>query len=165
MRVFLFYLPVSVLVLALQTVFGIIFRDLAYIPDLMLIFCVYNAHYNNRFAGQLIGAYSGLCEDLVSSAPFGTHVLIRTVISFIFGHTSRWRMQSNSIAPVILVILALFVKYILYFILGVFFAITNMISFLFSVAVLYEIAYTIIATPILFSLLSLIPNRRAVNEI
>lgn len=165
MRTLLFYFPIPILILALQTTLGVIFRDLVYLPDLMLIFCVYSAHYNDRFNGQLIGAYSGLCEDLVSYAPFGTHILIRTVISFIFGHTNRWRVQNSSVVPIILVFFALLIKYTLYLLLGILFAITNMISFLFSVSVLYEIAYTVIATPVLFSFLSLIPSPRAINEI
>lgn len=164
MHILLFYFPIPILILALQTVLSVIFRDLVHLPDLMLIFGVYSAHYNNRFTGQLIGAYSGFCEDMISSAPFGTHVLIRTVISYIFGHTTRWRVQNSSIVPIILVVFALFLKYVLYLLLGILFSITNMISFLFSVSVLYEIAYTIIATPVLFSFLSLIPNPHAQNE-
>lgn len=129
MRTLLFYFPVPILILALQTVLGIIFPDFIHLPDLILIFCVYSTHYNNRFTGQLVGAYSGFCEDLVSSAPFGTHVLIRTVISYVFGHTNRWRVQNNSIIPIILVIFAFVIKYTLYLLLGVLFSITSMINF------------------------------------
>lgn len=164
MKYILLYLPIPVVILVLQTVLGIVFRELNHLPDLILIFCVYSAHQHGRFRGQLLGAYSGLCEDIVSAAPFATHIFIRTVISFILGHTTEWRIQNTFIVPVILVLLALCIKYLLYLLLGVVFAITNMTTFVLSVAALYEACYTVIATPVLFSLLSLIPNPHATHE-
>lgn len=163
MRYIFAYGSVPILILGLQTALGVLFPDLVHLPDLILIFCVYSAHYNGRFTGQLIGAYSGLCEDIVSSAPFATHILIRTILCYAFGNTERWQVQDNPITPIVLVILALGIKYLLYLMLGVLFSITNMINLLLSTAVLYEILYTVIATPVLFSLLSLLPRLRS-NE-
>lgn len=164
MYMLLYYFPIPIIILVLQTVIGVIFSDLIHLPDLMLIFVVYSTYCSSRFTSQLVSAYSGFCEDVVSSAPFGTHTLVRVVLSYILGHTVQWRMRNSSIAPVILVICALIVKYVLYLILGVLFSIPNMISFLFSISVLYEIGYTIIVTPILFSFLSLIPSAYVKNK-
>jgi len=165
MRYLLLYLPLPIFILILQTGVTILFPNFIHHPDLILIFCVYSAHYNGRFYGELLGAYAGLCEDVISATPFGVHIIIRTVISFIIGHTIQWRVQNPFIVPVILVLCALCIKYLLYLLLGALFSIANMIAFIFDVSILYEALYTIIATPILFSLLSLVPNARGAEEI
>ena len=165
MRYILAYGAIPIVILVLQTTLNLIFRDLTHLPDLILIFCVFSAHYNERPYGQLIGSYSGLCEDIISSALFGTHIFIRTVISFIIGYTARWSIQNAFVVPVILVLFALCIKYILYLILGVLFSIPAMITFVLSTAALYELLYTVIATPVLFSLFSVIPITRTVDEI
>lgn len=158
MRYLFTYVPLLIFVILIQRLFNIVFNQFPLQPDLVLIFCVYTAHYNGKLIGQGVGFFAGICEDILSISPFGVSMIHRTVVAFIMGHTSQWQIQNVFIVPIILITIALIIKYITNIIIGALFAIENLIVHAISVNVLYEAIATIILTPILFSLLSIVPK-------
>ena len=87
------------------------------VPDLALCILVFSAYVNGIMIGQLSGFFSGFLIDFLSAAPLGMNCLVRTLIGAFAGIFKGSFFLDNFMMPVILCIIATFLKALIIFIL------------------------------------------------
>ncbi len=125
------------------------------VPDLMLIVCLYISLHNGIFLGETTGFFSGMMIDFLSSGPFGLNCLIRTIIGFIAGLLNRTVNTSGFFIPMVLGFSGTLLKYLLLFLISVFFPNHSVYTGLFSNQGLFELITNTVLAPLVFWFLSL----------
>lgn len=133
-------------------------------PDLVLIVVVFVANKNGPMLGQLAGLGAGVVLDVMGLSPLGFYALIYTVIGAIYGTTKGKMFVDPIFMPVILALVALFMKGGVGIALAGLYGIDGVVRSVFSTSYLIELGYTSLISPLLFGMLGLVrplrPDRR-----
>lgn len=132
------------------------------VPDLILMCSIYFSMLNGKVLGESTGFISGLILDFISGVPFGFNCLIRTIIGYIYGFFANSIIISGIVMPMITVGIATIIKYILVWLISIFFP-TIHSSGIISYDFLFEFIENIILSPIVFRFLSLFKNSLSIT--
>lgn len=124
-------------------------------PDYVLIMLILLSNNMGSIKGQLLGFSTGIVEDFLSLSPLGFNSLIKTIIGYLSGTTYGKIFLDPIFVPIIFVFLGTLIKSLLsYLLLSIFIA--EKAEFIFTSALLIEIALNILITPLLYLILKLI---------
>jgi rod shape-determining protein MreD len=128
------------------------------VPDLALLIVIYAAYVNGTMTGQVSGFFSGILQDLLSSAPLGMNALIRTLCGALAGVMKGTFFLDVVFLPMILGAVATLVKAISLFILHLLFSGAVPCYSLTAPLFYIELLLNTVAAPFLFALLKLFPT-------
>ena len=128
------------------------------VPDFLLLFTLYISIQKGSMQGQSVGFFSGLLVDFVSAAPLGLNALLRTIIGFIGGLFHLTIGTNGIFTPIVLGVLATFVKVFLTYLVSFFFPGVVLVYSFFSKIFLFECIFNGLLAPILFFIFSKIPT-------
>ncbi len=138
-----------------STIFGKI-AILGVRPDLALIVLVFVALRRGSMTAQIGGFAAGIVEDLVSSSPVGFHMLLRTLIGFLYGIFSGNVFLDPLLMPIVLTIAATILKGIISGLVSLLFGLQSSGFMYFAGRLWIEAGYNALAAPFLFALLNLL---------
>lgn len=121
-------------------------------PDIALLILIFHSYTSGSFKGETTGFVSGIFEDFISLSPIGFNAFIKTILGNLFGLVKGKIFIDPFIFPLILTIIAMFLKGIMAFILGSIFipAITPNI---FTRTFFLEMAFNAALSPLVFLVL------------
>jgi rod shape-determining protein MreD len=125
-------------------------------PDLALIVLVFVALRRGSMTGQVAGFTSGIVEDLVSASPVGFHMLLRTLIGFLYGLFSGNVFVDPLLMPIVLTVVATILKGLISGIVSLVFGLKASGFLYFTGRLWIEAGYNALAAPFLFALLNLL---------
>ncbi|TFG59435.1 MAG: rod shape-determining protein MreD [Spirochaetales bacterium] len=123
-------------------------------PDLSLILLVFFANTLGSMRAQVTGFLGGIVEDVLSLSPLGFHTLIKTITGYLFGITKGKIFIDPIIIPIVLVLVASFLKAVLGILFIGLFRIT-VIEGAFSVKLWVEIGMNSLLAPFIFAFMKL----------
>lgn len=147
----LLFLPVALVAILDMTLFPE-FLIFGVRPDITLIVLTWSANLGGTQRGQIMGFAGGLIEDALSVSPLGFHALVRLAHAAITGRTRGAMMRDSLLTPVMLVLLALVVRWIAALILAGLFSLESVIARLLSVNSVLHAAITVVIAPVVFFL-------------
>ena len=124
------------------------------VPDLVLMCSIYFSMTNGKLLGETTGFISGLLLDFITGVPFGFNCLYRTIIGYVYGIFSKSIIIKGIIMPMLTVGIATVAKYLLIFLITIFFPLINSAGII-SYDFLFEFIENIILAPFIFKFLSL----------
>jgi rod shape-determining protein MreD len=125
------------------------------IPDFALIVLIFTSIKNGSMEGQVSGFLSGVCSDVISSAPLGYNVFIKTVVGFVYGIFTKNIFIDILIAPFCMAFVGTLMKALLSVILSIFFSDKVFAYSFFSSGLWIEALYNAVLSPFVFAVLSL----------
>jgi len=125
-------------------------------PDLALIVLVFVALRRGSMTAQVSGFAAGIVEDLVSASPVGFHMLLRTLIGFLYGIFSGNVFVDPLLMPIVLSIAATIIKGIIAGLVSLLFGLQGSGFMYFAGRLWIEAGYNALAAPFLFALLNLL---------
>ncbi len=125
------------------------------IPDIALCIIVYSAYINGSMVGQVTGFTSGLLIDFISIAPLGFNALLRTCIGALMGFLKGSFFLDIAVLPIVLCILATFLKVIIAWFIGVLFPLVSSGYGLSASVFWFELLYNGLIAPAVFAFLKL----------
>jgi len=125
-------------------------------PDLALIVLVFVALRRGSMTAQVSGFAAGVVEDLVSASPVGFHMLLRTLIGFLYGIFSGNVFVDPLLMPIVLSIAATIIKGIIAGLVSLLFGLQGSGFMYFAGRLWIEAGYNALAAPFLFALLNLL---------
>ena len=125
-------------------------------PDLALVVLVFVALRRGSMTAQVAGFASGLVEDLVSVSPVGFHMLLRTLIGFLYGLFSGNVFVDPLLMPIVLTIAATILKGLVSGLVSLVFGLKSSGFVYFAGRLWIEAGYNALAAPFLFALLNLL---------
>ena len=125
-------------------------------PDLALIVLVFVALRRGSMTAQVSGFAAGIVEDLVSASPVGFHMLLRTLIGFLYGIFSGKVFVDPLLMPIVLSIAATIIKGIIAGLVSLLFGLQGSGFMYFAGRLWIEAGYNALAAPFLFALLNLL---------
>jgi rod shape-determining protein MreD len=125
------------------------------IPDLALGILVYTAYINGTMIGQLSGFFSGLILDLISAAPLGFNLLIRTMTGALAGLLKGMFFLDAVFFPMLLCFCATLFKGLSVYLLHLIFSGAVPAFSLFSPVFWVELGLNTASAPFLFGFLGL----------
>lgn len=133
------------------------------VPDLILICSIYFSMINGRVLGETTGFISGLFLDFITGVPFGFNCLLRTIIGYCFGFFAGSIIISGILMPMITVGIATLGKYIIVWLITLFFPTIHSAGII-SYDFLFEFIENIILAPFIFKFLSLFRNSLSITS-
>ena len=125
-------------------------------PDILLLLLVFYANAEGPLRSQASGVIGGLTEDLMSLSPLGFHLLMRATLGVLFGQTRNKVFLDPFVMPVLMTVVAMFVKGIYGLIIGAIFGMESVTTYVISTAFLIEIGYNSVLAPLVFFLFGLL---------
>jgi rod shape-determining protein MreD len=125
-------------------------------PDLALIVLVFVALRRGSMTAQVSGFAAGVVEDLVSASPVGFHMLLRTLIGFLYGIFSGNVFVDPLLMPIVLSIAATIIKGLISGLVSLLFGLQGSGFMYFAGRLWIEAGYNALAAPFLFALLNLL---------
>lgn len=125
-------------------------------PDLALIVLMFVALRRGSMTAQIGGFAAGIVEDLVSASPVGFHMLLRTVIGFLYGIFSGNVFLDPLLMPIVLTIAATILKGLISGFVSLLFGLQSSGFMYFAGRLWIEAGYNALAAPFLFALLNLL---------
>jgi len=125
-------------------------------PDLALIVLVFVALRRGSMTAQVAGFAAGIVEDLVSVSPVGFHMLLRTVIGYLYGLLSGNVFLDPLLMPIVLTIVATILKGLVSGLVSLVFGLQASGFMYFAGRLWIEAGYNALAAPFLFALLNLL---------
>lgn len=125
-------------------------------PDLALVVLVFVALRRGSMTAQVAGFASGIVEDLVSVSPVGFHMLLRTLIGFLYGLFSGNVFVDPLLMPIVLTIAATILKGLVSGLVSLVFGLASSGFIYFAGRLWIEAGYNALAAPFLFALLNLL---------
>jgi len=125
-------------------------------PDLALIVLVLVAIRRGSMTAQVAGFASGIVEDLVSLSPVGFHMLLRTVIGYLYGLLSGNVFVDPLLMPIVLTIVATILKGLIAALVSLVFGLQSSGFIYFAGRIWIEAGYNALAAPFVFALLNLL---------
>ncbi len=125
-------------------------------PDLALIVLVFVALRRGSLTAQVSGFAAGVVEDLVSASPVGFHMLLRTLIGFLYGIFSGNVFVDPVLMPIVLTIAATIIKGLISGLVSLLFGLQASGFMYFAGRLWIEAGYNALAAPFLFALLNLL---------
>lgn len=140
----------GILAVVLQTT---VLPHLPFIPDLLLVFCVYLAIYHYSVGGAASAFLLGYSLDSCSGAPMGMNAF---VMSLVFAGTTaiaRCLWLNNPVSVCLMVLLAVLLKTGAFLLWGEFGELTAEVQTVVSEMVVREAIAALVLTPVIFSIL------------
>ena len=125
-------------------------------PDLALIIILFVANSKGRMEGQITGFFTGLIQDILSIAPLGFHMVIKTVLGFLYGFTKGNVFMDPILMPFVLAVTGTALKGLLIVLISALFSLSLNFSTVFNLQFLIEMGYNGLIGPIVFALLPLV---------
>jgi rod shape-determining protein MreD len=125
-------------------------------PDLALIVLVFLALRRGSMTAQVAGFAAGIVEDLVSVSPVGFHMILRTVIGYLYGLLSGNVFVDPLLMPIVLTIVATILKGIVSGLVSLVFGLQSSGFLYFAGRLWIEAGYNALAAPFVFALLNLL---------
>jgi rod shape-determining protein MreD len=125
-------------------------------PDLALIVLMFVALRRGSMTAQIGGFAAGIVEDLVSASPVGFHMLLRTLIGFLYGIFSGNVFLDPLLMPIVLTIAATIIKGLISGLVSLLFGLQSSGFMYFAGRLWIEAGYNALAAPFLFALLNLL---------
>ena len=125
-------------------------------PDLALVVLMFVALRRGSMTAQVSGFATGIVEDLVSASPVGFHMLLRTVIGFLYGIFSGNVFLDPLLMPIVLAIAATIMKGIISGLVSLLFGLQSSGFMYFAGRLWIEAGYNALAAPFVFALLNLL---------
>ena len=123
-------------------------------PDLVLIILVIFSNYFGTVRGELIGAGTGIIQDLLSLSPLGFNVILNSVTGYLSGLTKGKIFLDPLITPVVLVsVFTLLKETVSFLLLAVF--IPDNTGQVFNQSFLISEVMNLLITPFVFYLLKI----------
>jgi rod shape-determining protein MreD len=144
--------------LILSGIFAVVLQTtllphLPVIPDLLLIFCVYLAIYHYSVGGAAGAFLLGYSLDACSGAPMGMNAFAMSLIFAVITLTARWLWLNNPFCVSFMILLAVFLKTVTFFLWGELGQLTSAMASLASPMVIREAIAALALTPLVFTLL------------
>jgi rod shape-determining protein MreD len=117
-------------------------------PDLALIVLVFVALRRGSMTAQVSGFAAGIVEDLVSASPVGFHMLLRTLIGFLYGIFSGNVFVDPLLMPIVLSIAATIIKGIISGLVSLLFGLQGSGFMYFAGRLWIEAGYNALAAPV-----------------
>lgn len=147
-----FFIPLGITVLLESTwlthvqIFGVR-------PDFVLIVVTWIAHKTGTQQGQVTAFLGGLVEDALSIAPPGFHAIIRLVNGAVIGSTRGSIMNDPLLTPLLLVGIALFLRWPTALVLANLFGLVEAADRLVSSQSVVHALITLVFAPLIFQIL------------
>jgi rod shape-determining protein MreD len=126
------------------------------VPDLALIALLFLSLHNGPLLGETTGFFSGIILDFISGGPFGLNCFVRTVIGFVCGLFRRTLNTRSFLVHIVLVFFAMILKNLLRALTAFLYPQGNIMVYnFFSRVFAMELGMSIVATPIIYWILSL----------
>jgi len=125
-------------------------------PDLALVVLMFVALRRGSMTAQVSGFAAGIVEDLVSASPVGFHMLLRTLIGFLYGIFSGNVFVDPLLMPIVLTIVATILKGVISGLVSLLFGLQSSGFMYFAGRLWIEAGYNALAAPFLFALLNLL---------
>lgn len=125
-------------------------------PDLALVVLVFVALRRGSMTGQVAGFAAGVVEDLVSASPAGFHMLLRTLVGYLYGIFSGNVFVDPLLMPIVLTIAATILKGVISGLVSLLFGLQASGFLYFTGRLWIEAGYNALAAPFLFALLNLL---------
>jgi rod shape-determining protein MreD len=125
-------------------------------PDLALIIILFVANSRGRMEGQVTGFFTGMIEDILSIAPLGFHMILKTVLGFLYGLTKGSVFMDPILMPFILAVTGTALKGLLMVIISALFSLSLNFATVFNLQFLIEMGYNGLLSPLVFALLPLV---------
>lgn len=123
-------------------------------PDLALILLVFISLRKGQRPGQTAGFITGLIEDFLSlPVTLGYYAAIKGIIGFLFGKFKGRMFIGPIFMPVVIILVATFIKYLLAAIFSFFFSVGE--PGFFSFRLLIEIIFNCLLAPLVYRFLKL----------
>ena len=106
--------------------------------------------------GQITGFFTGLIQDILSIAPLGFHMVIKTVLGFLYGFTKGNVFMDPILMPFVLAVTGTALKGLLIVLISALFSLSLNFSTVFNLQFLIEMGYNGLIGPIVFALLPLV---------
>lgn len=131
-----------------------VLQTLPFVPDLLLILCVYLGIYHRSVAGAAGAFFLGYALDSCSGLPAGTHTLAMSLIFSAVALVSQSLWMNNPVSVFGLIALAVLLKTVTFLFLHE--AEWAAVLFLPLVAryVLWDVLFSLLLTPLIFALLA-----------
>jgi len=123
------------------------------VPDIALGIIVFSAYINGVMIGQFSGFFYGITLDILSAAPFGLNMLVRTLIGALAGLMKGTFFLDVFLLPMILCASATLIKALSLFLLSLLFMGAVPSYTVFAPTLWAETALNALTAPFLFALL------------
>lgn len=130
-----------------------IFPQFPFVPDILLILCVYIGIYYRSFGGAAGAFFLGYVLDSCSGTPIGTHAFAMSAVFTAVAAASPFLWLNNPLSVLSLVILAVFLKTGIFFFLSVAGQLTTWFPPAFVRYIVWDVATALLLTPLVFGLL------------
>jgi rod shape-determining protein MreD len=124
-----------------------------FIPDLLLIFCVYLAIYHHSAGGAAGAFFLGYGLDSCSGAPMGTNAFALSLVFAVVTATARCLWLNNPLSFLFIVLLAVVLKTGAFLCLGELGPLTILLQPMVARYVAWDAALALLLTPVVFTLL------------
>lgn len=121
-------------------------------PDLILLLVVLHSFHYGEFNGEIFGFIVGLAEDAMSGTLFGLNAFILALLCFLTSVYRKYIFVSDVISFLIFIMIATFLKYILYIVLSLLFGQGNYLSWMTVLKLLGETFYNLLIGALFFFL-------------
>ena len=124
------------------------------VPDFALLCTLYFSLLNGKTYGEAAGFAAGLTLDFMTGAPFGFNCILRTIIGYAAGFFSGALNFKGIFIPALLGACATVSKFLLTYVISLFFPAITVPSVFLSFLFLFELTANTVLAPLLFRLLS-----------
>lgn len=130
-----------------------ILHHLPWIPDFLLIFCVYLGIYHWSIGGAASAFFLGYGLDTCSGAPVGMNAFAMTLVFTVVAATARCLWLNNPVSLMCIVLLAVVLKTGTFLVLGEFGTLATFLQPLVARYVIWDATVAMLVTPVVFALL------------
>jgi rod shape-determining protein MreD len=130
-----------------------ILHHLPFIPDLLLILCVYLGIYHRSVGGAAGAFFLGYGLDTCSGAPVGMNAFAMSLVFAVVASMARCLWLSNPLSVLFMVLLAVAIKTSAFLCLGEFGQLASLLRPMMAQYVMWDAAIALLLTPLVFTLL------------
>jgi rod shape-determining protein MreD len=130
-----------------------ILHYLPWIPDFLLIFCVYLGIYHWSVGGAAGAFFLGYGLDTCSGAPIGMHAFAMTLVFTVVAATARYLWLNNPLSLIFMVFLAVVIKTGTFLCLSEVGDLAALLQPLVARYVIWDATIAILLTPLVFTVL------------
>jgi len=130
-----------------------VFQYLPWIPDLLLILCVYLGIYHRSVGGAAGAFFLGYGLDSCSGVPVGMNAFAMSLVFAVVAAVSRRLWLNNPLSVLSLVLLAVVLKTSAFLFLGEFGELTEVLQPMVARYVMWDATVAMVLTPLIFPLL------------
>jgi rod shape-determining protein MreD len=130
-----------------------ILHYLPWIPDFLLVFCVYLGIYHRSIGGATGAFFLGYGLDVCSGAPVGLNAFAMSLVFAVVAATARCLWLNNPFSVVFMVLVAVMIKTGTFVCLGEFGELAMLLQPIVAHYVMWDATVAILLTPVVFTAL------------